>query len=260
MLLFFDVDGTLVNRNNEVREKTVEAIRQARKNGHICFINSGRCRAFIQDEPLLNIGFDGIVSACGTMIEYGGRTVFNHLIPAKDVAWSIETARSHGFCPLLEGPDHIYLEPEDYSRRFFGNNIVEVCMDRIKGINECRGSWEINKFSCEIPDSEEEAEKCYKELSEYYNICIHWGVMAEMVPLGFNKGLGIKKVCELLGEDIKNTIAFGDSYNDEEMLTTADIGIGIASKDYDLSSFCDYITAPLEEDGIWKAMKHFELI
>ena len=260
MILFFDIDGTLVNSKNEIREKTIEAIRAARKNGHKCFINSGRCRTFIHDEALLGIGFDGIVSSCGTMIEYDGNVIYNRLIPEEDAVRAIETVRSYGFHPLLEGPEHIYIEKEDRKRTYFGNNILNICKDRLLGIDECWGKWKFQKFSSEIPDSEEDAEKCYRELSDLFSVCIHCGTVAEMVPIGFNKGLGIEKVCELLGEDIKNTAAFGDSFNDEEMLTTAGLGIGIASSEYDISGFCDYMAPPLEEDGIWEAMKHFELI
>ena len=80
MLLFFDVDGTLWNYKNEIREKTKLGIRQARENGHKCFINTGRSRGFVHNKELLGIGFDGIVSACGTMIEYNGKVIFNKLI------------------------------------------------------------------------------------------------------------------------------------------------------------------------------------
>lgn len=41
-----------------------------------------------------------------------------------------------------------------------------------------------------------------------------------MVPKGFSKGTGILKVCEMLGIDINDTYAFGDSNNDISMLKT----------------------------------------
>ena len=50
-------------------------IRMLRENGHLAF-RSGRTRAFIQDERLLALGFDGIVAGCGTWIEMDGKTLF----------------------------------------------------------------------------------------------------------------------------------------------------------------------------------------
>ena len=74
--LFFDIDGTLWDWNNKIPESTVQALYRLRKNGHLTFLCSGRSRAYIQNPRLFEIGFDGVVSGCGTMIEYGDKTVF----------------------------------------------------------------------------------------------------------------------------------------------------------------------------------------
>jgi hydroxymethylpyrimidine pyrophosphatase-like HAD family hydrolase len=81
-----------------------------------------------------------------------------------------------------------------------------------------------------------------------------------MVPKGYNKGMGILKVCELLGEDVKNTFAFGDSINDKEMLIAAGTGVGMGDTYHDLTEYADYITSSLDNDGIYNALKHFDLI
>ena len=71
--LFFDIDGTIWNRQNYIPESTRKAFETLRKNGHKTFINTGRSMAYIQYEPLISLGFDGIISGCGTMIEYNGK-------------------------------------------------------------------------------------------------------------------------------------------------------------------------------------------
>ena len=41
--LFFDVDGTLIDEQTKiVPESTLRALKQAEKNGHLVFINTGR--------------------------------------------------------------------------------------------------------------------------------------------------------------------------------------------------------------------------
>ena len=82
--IFFDIDGTLWDFRNRIPESTRLAMEQLRQNGHLCFINSGRARGFINHPDLLSLGFDGIVSGCGTMIEYRDRTIFRHLIEPAD--------------------------------------------------------------------------------------------------------------------------------------------------------------------------------
>ena len=70
--VFFDIDGTLWNEHMQVPESTTKAIRELRNAGNYAFLCSGRSRSNIRSEKILGIGFDGIVAACGTHIEYEG--------------------------------------------------------------------------------------------------------------------------------------------------------------------------------------------
>ena len=260
MLLFFDIDGTLWNYKNEISEKTRFAISRARANGHKCFINTGRARAFVTNKDLLGIGFDGIVSACGTMIEYGGSVVFNRLIPADDAVRTIETVRRYGFKPILEGPEYLYLERRDFEDDMYGKKVIAEMGDHLLGIDEHWGKWECEKLSCATEVPVRQRDECFSLLEDLYDYMIHSDTVVEMVPKGFDKGTGIRKVCELLGEDIRNTFAFGDSINDKEMLLAAGVGVGMGDTYHDLSEFADYITTSLDDDGVYNAMKHFDLI
>jgi Cof subfamily protein (haloacid dehalogenase superfamily) len=260
MILFFDIDGTLWDYNNVIREKTKLAIKKARENGHKCFINTGRSRAFVTNKELLGLGFDGIVSACGTRIEYNGQTIFSKLISKEDAIRTVETVRKYGFLPILEGPKYLYMDRSDFEGDMYGEKVMSEMGDHLRGISDNWGEWEINKLSCATEVSKEDRNACYKELLDLYSYIIHSDKVVEMVPKGFDKGTGIKKVCELLGEDIKNTFSFGDSINDKEMLIAAGTGIAMGDTYHDLSEYADYITLSLNEDGIYHAMKHFELI
>lgn len=44
-LFFLDVDGTLVDYHNHIPESAVKAIRQARENGHLIYVCTGRSKA-----------------------------------------------------------------------------------------------------------------------------------------------------------------------------------------------------------------------
>ncbi len=256
--LFFDIDGTIWNMKNEIPESTVRAIRGLRKNGHLAFLCSGRSRAFIQEPKLFDIGFDGVVSGCGTMIEYGGQTVFYKELAVELVEHTLHTVRKYGMRPILEGWEYLYMDDEEFAADNYGKKLKAEVGDRLLTIAGEWGRWEVSKLSCAAEDSDRE--KCLSELEAYYDFMIHDVPVVEFVPKGFHKGTGIAKVCEMLKMDISDTFAFGDSANDIGMIQDAGIGVAMGNGSDAVKSAADYVTTPMMEDGIWNACRHFKLI
>ncbi len=261
MIIFFDIDGTLWDYKNYIPDSTKKAIKIARENGHRCFINSGRARAFIRNQELLDLGFDGIVSACGTMIEYNGEVVFNRLISKEDAVRTMESVRRNNFKTILEGPKYLYMDPEEFKGDMYADKLLREMGEDILGITDNWGKWEINKLSCDYKTGDDE--RCFSDLSDLYTFMIHnehGERVVEMVPKGFDKGTGIAEVCNILGTDVRDTMAIGDSINDKEMLEMAGISIAMGRSASLVKEICDYTTDLLENDGIWKALQHFDII
>ena len=74
------------------------------------------------------------------------------------------------------------------------------------------------------------------------------------------KDHGIRKILEVHGFTREESIAFGDSDNDLEMLEFAGIGVAMGNAAESVKEVADYVTSHIDEDGIWNACKHFELI
>ncbi|MCR5671094.1 MAG: HAD family hydrolase [Butyrivibrio sp.] len=258
MFLFFDVDGTLWDSHNFIPDNTRRGIKMAQEKGHKCFINTGRARAFVHNEDLLSLGFDGIVSSCGCMIEYEGKILYNRLIEKEDCVRTLESVRKNGLKPILEGPNYLYMDKEDFYGDKFGEKVIDEMGDRLLGIRDNWGNWEMSKLSCDTRCAD--AKTCYEELGDIYDYMIHNDAVVEMVPKGFNKGTGILKVCELLGGDPKETFSFGDSINDKEMLETAAVGVAMGNAPDAVKELADHVTAHFSDDGLFKALLHFDLI
>ena len=256
--LFFDIDGTIWNSRNEIPVSTIAAIQTARRNGHLAFLNSGRCRSYIQNPKLLSIGFDGVVSGCGTMIEYEGKTIFYKKLEADLVGHTVNTVRNYGFRPILEGRAFLYLDEEEFGSDPYGRKLKEEMGEHLRSISAEWGKWEISKLACARDGADKEG--CFAALEAYYTYMVHGDAVVEMVPKGFNKGLGITCVCDLLGMDISDTIAFGDSANDLDMLRAAGAGVAMGNGTEEAKAAADYVTASMMEDGIWKACKYLELV
>ena len=256
--LFFDIDGTIWDRHNNIPESARKAIAQARENGHKAFICSGRTRGYIQNEDLLGIGFDGIVSGCGTMIEMNGETVFSADIPADLAISTVETVRRFGFRPILEGREYLYMEESEFGHDPYGQKLFRELKDRRKPIDQLWGQWSMSKLSCATDGCE--TQECFKILSRYYDMIVHNSAVVEMVPHGYNKGTGLRHACDLMGIDVKDSVAFGDSVNDLDMFRTAGFAVAMGNGSDEAKDASDYVSSSLHDDGISKALTYLNII
>ena len=55
-------------------------------------------------------------------------------------------------------------------------------------------------------------------------------------------------------------MAFGDSQNDTEMIRFAGLSVCMGNGTDDIKAISDYVTGNCSEDGIYDALKHFEII
>ena len=255
--VFFDIDGTLWDANNMIPDSTRQAIRDLRANGHLAFLNSGRSRAYIFSEDLFSVGFDGIVSACGTMIEIDGQVRAYHRIESDLAEWTVKTVRSFGFKPILEGRYNLYMDSE-FDEDPFGMKLHREMGDKILTIESTWGNWEISKLSCDTKECDIDA--CREVIGEHYTFMIHNPGVVELVPTGYNKGTGIQKVCELLDMDMADTVSFGDSANDLDMLDAAGFSVVMGSGCDEAKEHGDYITTGIYEDGIKNGLEYLGLI
>ncbi|MCR5581335.1 MAG: Cof-type HAD-IIB family hydrolase [Pseudobutyrivibrio sp.] len=260
--VFFDIDGTLWNYEKYIPDSEREAIRKLRENGHLAFICSGRARAFIQDEDLLSLGFDGIVCSCGCHIEIDGKILYEKVLDKDFAKRTIEMIRDYGFRPILEGPKNIYMDDDEFGHDDPFGNILrrDVGDDLISIGGDYYGSWVINKLSCATDVEADKRIECFDKLSKHFNIIAHNDNVCELVPAGHNKATGMLKACELTGIDPKNTYAFGDSENDLDMLEAAAVGVAMGNGTDRAKAAANYVTTAFDDDGIYNGLKHFGLI
>lgn len=257
-IAFFDIDGTIWDYKNFIPESTIRAIRTLRKNGNYAFLCSGRGRCYIRDPALFEIGFDGVVSGCGTMIELNDEVVFYSRMENELTANTLKTVRGFGMLPILEGREFLYMEYDDFKDQLYGQKLINEMGKRIKGIDECWGEWECSKLSCDTDGCN--IDECYKVLQDDFDFIVHTDAVVEMVPKGLSKATGMRRVAELLDIPMEDTIAFGDGENDIEMMEEAGLGIAMGNGNDHVRQVADYVTDSLYDDGIYKACVHFGLI
>ena len=81
----------------------------------------------------------------------------------------------------------------------------------------------------------------------------------EMINRRFSKGSGVERIAAALGADLKDTVGFGDSLNDLEMIRTVGTSVCMGDGSPALQALCDKVCPPVAEDGLARAFEELGL-
>ncbi len=258
-LLFFDIDGTLLDERERIVPKSaIRALKAAKDAGHQIFICTGRCKA-IWPQKILDIGFDGVVGGCGTNIFYRGEELLHATLPRDLQEEIVKDLDRYHIDGVLEG------QKEAYFRRDMWMAPVEDIFVQNGIINkECQLYWgetstDFDKMALWF-DGSSDMESFRNKYIDRFDFILRDPTFYEVVPKGYSKATGISYLCDHLDVDRRYTVGVGDSTNDLPMLTHTGISIAMGNGNPDIFPVVDYVTAPVMEDGIEKALQHYNLI
>ena len=257
--LFFDIDGTLVSFNTHaIPASSIEAIKTARQKGIKIFIATGRPKVIInnltalQEEGLI----DGYITMNGGYCFVEDKVIYKSAIPATDVNAMVEASRQKGFpCIFVTEHSISVCQPNALVDKVF-HVFLHVDTLPIKSFEEAtqEAIYQMSPFIT----VEEEAEihplipNC--ELGRWFPAFI------DITAKGNTKQRGIDEIIRHFGIRLEETMSFGDGGNDISMLRHAAMGVAMDNAADAVKQAADHVTASVDEDGVWKAMKHFEII
>ena len=274
-IIFLDVDGTLVNDNGIVPKSAELAIKEARKNGHLIFLSTGRSKAELFDH-IMDIGFDGVIAAAGGYIELNNKTIMHKKFKEEEVKEIVEYFDEKGIDFYLEANGGLFASKgckEHLIKILFDENQSEKQREELeKGMKpfiECLINGEnlyrddINKIS--FLGSDININEIIAKFSEKFNIIPSTVPMfgensGEVSLRGIHKANAIEVLLNYLDASNENTYAYGDGINDKEMLEFVNVGVAMGNAKEELKAIADDITDIHDNDGIYNSFKKYELI
>lgn len=263
-LIFFDIDGTIVTDNGGKRiipQSTIQAIRTLQSNGHLCFINTGRALTEI-DESIRSLQMDGFVCGCGTYIAHQGTVLFHQTIPFSLGNQILKELENCNLEWILEGSQNLYFSHlpyrthiGDFKREF--SDVFSIPYDTV--IPEDAHDLVFDKFC--ICAHEQSNLSCFMDrFKDNLSFIDRGNGFFEVIPSGCSKASGIQFLMEHFSVMHKDTIAIGDSTNDLPMLEYAGVSIAMGDSDPVVCQSADIVTAPILEDGLYKAFDFLHLL
>lgn len=269
--LFFDVDGTLLDENHRIPESALEALRRTREKGNKVFINSGRTSGMLKS-IMHKVDADGFLCGCGTELIYEGRPVYYCTLPEDMKAALQHASDRYGLLIFLEGRSGWHCQPSEELLKLHPGLQKEYA--RLRDYVGHEGGidptpydavYEISKFCIQSDDGQISGQPSdltgfRAEFSPFFDIIDRGEGFFECVPLQHGKGAAVERILQYLQLRKEDAYGFGDSSNDIGMFRAVGHPIAMGKHDRVLEDFCPYITKKVEEDGVFHAMEHFQLI
>ena len=256
--LFFDVDGTLMDADGNVPESAKEALHRTRARGNLVFINSGRPYKLAR-WILREVEADGLLCGCGTNLWYGEKEIYRYILPPSLLCGIREDCRRFHLDVFLEGPEGTAFDPENRLPHSRETEAFTRAQDGIAAYAYDDPAFEVSKF-CLLTDEKSELLPFQKKYAAQLDFIDRGGGFYECVPKEHSKGAAVEKITEVCGIQPENTYGFGDSTNDIAMFCAVRHPVIMGVHDRELRPYGEFVTKPLEEDGIAVALRHYGLI
>lgn len=243
-----DLDGTLMQYNATKLDPIVfEQIRRLKEKGILFIAASGRRYQSIRRlfEPVKDeIAY---VAENGSLCIYKGEVISRGLIERDLGLRIIDAGREYKHChPLLSCEDRAYTDSEDPEYKRLLNELCHNNIEFISDLYDVKDPF-LKLAMCDFRGTDIVMNYFKERFSSEIKIVTSGSVWVDFIAPNANKGSTLENLLRHLGLSPENGIAFGDQYNDVEMLEIAGTSYAMATAAPGISYHADYVTKSVTE-------------
>lgn len=262
-IVFCDVDGTLLNNKHRMLDSTREAIKSLQSKDIPFVIVTARGPSGVY--PI----FERYKFVCpivcysgALMIDGDGQIIYSNGF-SKETARAIITfieAENFDCTWNIYSMDSWIVNNRTDARVALEESIVEA--EATEGnVDMLADGVDVGKLLCMCnPDKTDEIEEALKNKFPCLSIVRSSDILIEIMNKGISKGKSIEFICNKWDINIKDAVAFGDHYNDLEMLETVGTPFLMENAPEELKARIKNVTFSNEADGIYYGLKKIGII
>lgn len=266
-LAVFDLDGTLLDKHHEISEENLYAIKKLESKGCKIVIATGRPDMLVKEYVKKMDILEPVISCNGAMIRnpFTKEVVFKKVIAKEDVKAIIELCQRDHHIYMAYTEDAIISTDNYRTQYFIGRNqkLEKDCRTNFiieENASYIAETYEVYKILIIEKDTDkylriDEKFKSFSELTRVQSASGFYDIM----PENTSKKLAIDHLIDHYHIDISEVVAFGDNYNDLEMLKHAGTAITTANGVSAVKEIVDYISVDHNESGVSYAINTFLL-
>lgn len=261
-LFVSDLDGTLLNENAVLTDKTIEILNRLIDNGLLFSVATARSRSAAEKTERLHLSLP-MVQLNGVLIYDPQKNAYIDCVPfsfeqACEVVKVLREFDRMSFVYKYEGNGDISVEFERFSNQT-ESDFFEARKDKDYKRFEQVEKIQIQKHERVIyftmVDTYERLKPIYEKLSllngvkptlyiDNYSGLYYLEIFSGKAT----KGTGVQKLCRLVGAD--RVVVFGDNLNDLDMFEQADFSVAVGNAVDEAKSRANIVIDDNEHDGV----------
>lgn len=256
--IFLDFDWTLFDhKTRSFNLKGVEALNEAHKKGVSLIVNSARTYYALKELKTFDlIPFDGFVVNNGGAAILNGNVLYAHYMDDMAKEEIIRILNEHNLSYNLITLYRTYIKATNPQliKEFYDCYYEPYPLD----IRQYQGE---SVLAIQVL-SYEDSDPLLKAIASKYHLLFNrfTTTNVELTAKEFFKSEGIETIFQHMHLKSEEAMAFGDDMNDIPMFQMVKYGVCLGNGKEEAKKYAYYVTDNIEDDGLYHALKHFEVI
>lgn len=264
-LIAIDLDGTLLNTNHEMTERTEKALKAAMAQGVKIIIATGK--TFDSAKHLvkrLGSTTPGIYNQGTITFNPDGSTHSQQTIDTKLARQVITFAEDRGYVVAVYSGTRILVRKMSKRMEELTAHFHEPMPQEVGPLQNVLDNTTVNKIIAIYPDDPRRVTALRWQLNAQIGSgarVMSAGIPDELevLPTNASKGAALKVLLKEFGIPANQAMALGDGENDVEMLQLVGLGVAMGNANDHVKSVAKAITKTNDEDGVAEAIEKYVL-